>query len=113
MTLSTRFAAAFAAVSLAFAGPNVLAQDQVPLAAYGALPDVEDAAISPSGTNIAILLTHEGTRQLFFLDANMKLIRRLPIGDAKVRYFDWVGDDQLMLVTSQTEELKEFTVEKA
>ena len=113
MKVFPHFAAAFAAFSLAFSAPSVAAQEQVPLAAFGALPDVEDASISPSGTNIAILLTHEGTRQLFFLDSNMKLISRLTVGDAKVRYFDWVGDDQILLVTGQTEDLRGFTTNMA
>ena len=113
MKVFPRIAASFAAVSLAISAPNLVAQEQVPLSAYGALPEVEDAAISPSGTNIAILLTQDGTRQLFFLDSNMKLIRRMAVGDAKVRYFDWIGDDQLMLVTSQTERLSGFTTNKA
>ena len=113
MKVFSHFAAAFAAFSLAFSAPSVAAQEQVPLAAFGALPDVEDASISPSGANIAILLTHEGTRQLFFLDSNMKLISRLAVGDAKVRYFDWVGDDQILLVTGQTEDLRGFTTNMA
>lgn len=113
MKTLSRFLAVFAAALLAIPGANSLAQDRAPLAAYGALPDVEDAAISPSGTNIAVVMTVDGARLLLLVDSNMKLIRRLQIGDLKVRYFDWIGDDQLLFVTSQTEKLYGFTTDKA
>ena len=92
---------------------SVRAQDIPPLSAYGALPDVEDAAISPGGSNIALLLTLDDQRQLVVIDETMTAIRRLPVGDTKIRYFEWVGDDQLLLVTSQTEKLWGFTTDKA
>ncbi|MCA0977380.1 hypothetical protein LCM19_03275 [Qipengyuania flava] len=94
------FLAVFAAFFTTFASPDAHAQEPAPLSAYGALPEVEDAAISSSGNNIAILLTAHGTRQVVFFDSDMKLIRRVAAGEAKVRYFDWIGDDQLLLVTS-------------
>jgi len=64
-----------------------------------------------------VLLTQKGNRVLFFLNSDMKLIRQLAVGDAKVRGFDWIGDNRLLLVTSQTEGLRgggsvEFTTGK-
>ena len=105
--------AVFAAATVAISGQSLVAKEPVPLSAYGALPDVEDAAISPSGNNIAILLTLSGTRQLLILGPDLKLIRQMGVGDAKVRDFDWIGDDQLLLITSQTEDLRGFTTDKA
>ena len=102
-----------AAFSLVFAINPAIAQERAPLSAYGALPDVEDAAISPGGNHIAVLLTLEGARQLLIIGPDMKPIRRMAVGEAKVRYFDWIGEDQLMLVTSQTEDLRGFTTDKA
>jgi hypothetical protein len=83
-----------------------------PLSAYGSLPEVESAAISPSGRNIAVLTTIQGKRMLLFLDQDRNLIRKLGVDDIKVRYFDWVGDDRLLLVSSQTQNLWGFTTDK-
>ena len=102
-----------AAFLFVFSAGVASAQKPVPLAAYGQLPDIEDAAISPSGANIALLVTHNAERQLILLGPDMKLRRRVGVGDAKIRYFDWIGDDQLMLVTTQTEDLWGFTTDKA
>ncbi|MFK4004213.1 alpha/beta hydrolase family protein [Qipengyuania sp. NPDC077563] len=113
MKVVIHFLAVFAALFTTFASPHAHAQEPAPLSAYGALPEVEDAAISSSGNNIAILLTAHGTRQVVFFDSDMKLIRRVAAGETKVRYFDWIGDDQLLLVTSQTEDLWGFTTDKA
>lgn len=113
MNLFGRFAAVVGAVFLTLSAPIAHAQDAVPLSVYGALPEVEDAALSPSGNHIAILLTLDGTRQLLVLDNDMKPIRRMGVGDVKIRYFDWIGDEKVMLVSSQTENLWGFTTDKA
>ena len=112
MQLSRIVASLLAAITLLVTS-IAIAQSAPPLSAYGALPEVEDAAISPNGSNIALLITLKGERQLLFLDEQMKAIRRFQVGDTKIRYFRWVGDDQLILVTSQTEKLWGFTTNKA
>lgn len=101
-----------AALFIVFAVGALQAREPAPLAAYGALPDVEDAAISPSGANIAFLATIHGQRQLVFLGPDRKVIDRTGVGDAKIRYFDWIGDDRLLLVISQTQDVYGFTVDK-
>lgn len=113
MLFIRRFRVAILGLFLVFAAQPALAQKAVPLSAYGALPDVENAAISPSGENIAVLLTVDGERQLYFINSEMKLIKRIRVGDMKVRYFRWVGDDRLMLVTGKTEDIYGFTTNKA
>ena len=89
------------------------ARQPVPLSAYGALPNVEDAAISPNGERIAALITLNGVRQFIFFDASLNLISRLGAGDTKVRDFEWVGNDRLLLISSKTEDLVGFTTDKA
>ncbi len=113
MKVVVRLAAVIAVFFTTVASPAAHAQEPAPLSAYGALPGIEHAAISPSGKSIAALITHDGERQVIFLDGEMKLMRRITVGEAKVRYFDWVGDDQLLLVTSQTEDLWGFTTDRA
>ena len=104
-----------AACLVVLAGPQAAAQDKgsVPLAAYGALPEVEDAAISPDGRNIALLTTVKGHRMLVRLDDNLQIASMMPVGDTKVRDFDWVGNDRLLIVSSQTQDLWGYNVDRA
>ena len=84
-----------------------------PLEAYGQLPAFEDAAISPSGQNIAALAMHRGQRSLLFYDAALELKRATPVGDLKVRGVEWIGEDMVLLMTSETEDLgHNFTAEQ-
>ena len=101
-----------AALLCFFAVSVAQAADPAPLAAYGALPNVEDAAISPSGDNIALLVTLDGQRVLLFINSEKRIYMRTSVGDAKIREFDWIGDDRLLLVTSQTEDVWGFTTDK-
>jgi hypothetical protein len=81
------------------------AAEPPPLEAYGQLPGFEDAAISPSGRNIAAVATLRGQRMLLFYDSALELKRATPVGDLKVRGVDWVGEDAVLLMTSETEDL--------
>ncbi|MEE4206536.1 MAG: S9 family peptidase [Erythrobacter sp.] len=105
--LALSLAAPFAPAVLAAPAPAV------PLAEYGKLPDVEFTAISPSGDRIAFVTTINGTRSLITLD-NAKPMSSIAIGDMKVRWIRWIGEDRLLFVTSQTEDLGwGFTTDKA
>ena len=112
MPHTTSIRSLFAALLLVFSFGQLHAQEPLPLSVYGDLPNVEDAAISPGGGNIAILTRIGGVRQLVFLDQDKTIIDRWGVGDAKVRYFDWIGDDSLLLVTSQTQDVWGFTTDK-
>lgn len=112
MSHFTQLRALFATLLIFLAFGQLHAQEPAPLSAYGDLPDVEDAAISPGGGNIAILTRIGGVRQLVVLDQDRTIVDRWGVRDAKVRYFDWIGDDRLLLVTSQTQDLWGFTTDK-
>ena len=81
-----------------FAAGTAAAQEAPPLSAYGALPDLEDAAISPNGKNIAVLTTEGGERKLLFVNDQMQVVRQLEAGDLKIRSFRWVGNDRILLI---------------
>ncbi|QIG54182.1 S9 family peptidase [Altererythrobacter sp. BO-6] len=82
------------------------AQDEPPpLSAYGELPDIEDMAISPSGERIAVLGRFNGRRLLVVADQNRKPLKTIPIDDIKVRQFELVSDNLLLLRRSTTEKL--------
>ncbi|WP_394727532.1 alpha/beta hydrolase family protein [Altererythrobacter sp. GH1-8] len=103
--------------SLGLAGTPLAAQEQPiqlpPLSAYGQLPEIEDAAISPSGKHIAALLTVNDARVLAMFGEGNTLINRLNVDDLKIRSFDWVGEDRLLLVYSTTQKLGfNFTTDK-
>ncbi|HYD24169.1 MAG TPA: S9 family peptidase [Croceibacterium sp.] len=76
-----------------------------PLTAYGQLPAFEQAALSPSGEKIAAVATFRGERALVFFDSALNVKRSAPVGDVKVRGLDWVGEDAVLLMTSETEDL--------
>ena len=114
MTIFSRCLAAFAAILLGASSTTSHAQQDVPLSAYGALPDVEEAVISPDAGNIAVLMTQNGVRQIVLVREGMQVFGQLPVGDLKIRYLDWVGDEMLLIVSSQTEDLPGyFTTDKA
>lgn len=105
---------AFAAGIALFAiHPHIaMARDIAPLSAYGALPDVEDAAISPDGNNIAIMATVHGRRIILIRGPDNTVLRTFAVDDLKVRDFQWLDNDRLLMRTSQTEDLWGFTTDK-
>ncbi|KPL67906.1 hypothetical protein SZ64_07110 [Erythrobacter sp. SG61-1L] len=82
-----------------------LTQDIPPIEAYGELPSVETAAISASGERIAIVTTYGHERLLLIVDSSMNLLRQVRVQDAKLRDLEWVGDEAVLVVTSETEDL--------
>src|SRR5690606_2953398 len=92
-------------VALLAAPLAAVAADSPPLAAYGELPAVEDAAISPTGKKIAVVGTFDGRRALVVLDEQLNMTRNSAVGDLKLRGVEWIGDESILLVTSETEDL--------
>jgi dipeptidyl aminopeptidase/acylaminoacyl peptidase len=83
----------------------VLAEAPPALVAYGDLPGIEDMSISPSGKGLAIVGEIDGKRQLVVLDGDRKIRRLSTIGDAKLRYIYWAGEDIVVVVISATQNL--------
>lgn len=77
----------------------------VPLTAYGENAGVEEASISPTGKHLAMVATVNGQRQVIVLDDNLKPITRIGATGIKVRGLQWLGDDAVILIASQTEKL--------
>jgi len=95
-----------ALAALIFAVPvRAAAAEPPPLEAYGELPGVENMALSPTGKSIAVLTTMNGKRMLVLLDSAMNLRRTFMVADTKIRSFDWIGDDAVLLILSQTLDL--------
>ena len=98
--------AALGAMAVAVSTP-ALAQalpDAPPISAYGELPALQDAALSPSG-RIAMLATVNGDRVVLMLDPELKPLNMIKVGDIKVRGIDWAGDDMVLVTRTDTQEL--------
>lgn len=76
-----------------------------PLDVYGNLPDIERMALSESGDRLAAIMTVGGHRALIVMTAALDPLRAIPLTDEKVRQLQWVGDDELLAVVSQTNKL--------
>ena len=75
----------------------------VPLDAYGKLPTIEDAAISPSGHAVALMVTDGEQRLIVVQDlASGQVIFRAPTDAVKMRSIEWAGDEHLLIVTTAT-----------
>jgi hypothetical protein len=74
-----------------------------PLEAYGRLPSLEFATLSPDGSKIAFVQTVQDLRLLEIFDlADRKVLGRTRVGDNKVRSVQWADDTHLLLTTAST-----------
>lgn len=56
-----------------------------PLEAYGEMPRLEDAAISPDGKRTAAVIQDKGERRVLVLDETDKVLLNASAGTSKVR----------------------------
>jgi dipeptidyl aminopeptidase/acylaminoacyl peptidase len=74
-----------------------------PLEAYGGLPNIETAAISPSGNFLALIWTTGEARKVTIQDLRSgQVTETLNTGEAKVRDLQWANDDHLLITVSRT-----------
>ncbi|MGE5567311.1 MAG: prolyl oligopeptidase family serine peptidase [Parcubacteria group bacterium] len=71
-----------------------------PLEAYGRLPGVTQAALSPSGKYYAIVGEVLGQRRVVIAEVGGKPVMVAPLGEEKVRDILWAGDDHLLVFAS-------------
>lgn len=94
--LAVLFAAAFM-LTLTAASPAAAAP---PLEAYGKLPGVTLAALSPSGKYYAVVGDVAGQRRVIVAEVGGKPVLVAPVADQKVRDILWAGDDHLLVFAS-------------
>jgi acetyl esterase/lipase len=94
-------AVALVALAAAFATPTAWT---APLEVYGKLPTVEDVALSPDGSRLAMIHTAKDDRVLVVISVSEHKVlgKGLRIGSTKLRSLEWADDDHLMIVTSET-----------
>ncbi|HVI32788.1 S9 family peptidase [Phenylobacterium sp.] len=94
-----RLLSALASLAFLLAAPAAAA----PLEAYGKLPAIEDAAISPSGHAVALIATDGEQRVIAVREvATGEFLMKAGAGPAKVRAVQWAGDRNVLIVTSAT-----------
>jgi dipeptidyl aminopeptidase/acylaminoacyl peptidase len=87
------------AAALATAAPSSAA----PLEAYGKLPTIEAASLSPDGKSVALVVTNGETRVIAVQDlASQKFVIRAGTGDVKIRLVRWAGNGHLIIVKGVT-----------
>ncbi len=72
------------------------------LAVYGNLPGFEQAAISPSGDQVAVIATVLEKRSLLIMDHKGRLVHAMGVGDQKVRGLFWAGNGMVLAEVSKT-----------
>lgn len=89
------------ALAASFAAPT---GRTAPLEVYGRLPSLENVALSPDGSRVALIRTVGNDRFLFVYSfADHKLVgKALRVGATKLRSIAWADDDNLMIYSSQT-----------
>ncbi len=109
-----RLLTAVCALFAAIASPlPVLAQDDlVPLSAYGELPGVQDATISPLGTRMALVSRVDDEPVIIIVDQQAKLLKAIPLGDLKFRSLTFVDEETLLLRRSETVNVWGFVADK-
>lgn len=109
--------AAIAAVALSVWPGFAAAQtarpvDPPPIEAYGALPSLEMLRLSPSGERLAFLSVAEDQRRLVLLDLEARApIASVAIGEAKVRGLRWLGEDRVLIITTETNSARNLGVD--
>lgn len=86
------------------------AAEPPPLDAYGELPRMEDAAISPDGKSIAGIMRDGSGRRIVVFDPDGTSRLNISAGDGKFRAVEWADERTVMLTNSATVPLVGFTV---
>lgn len=105
-------ALAIALSSILLLGP-VRAQTP-PLEVYGATPAIDHIALSPSGGLVARIVVLNEARALMVsrLDT-AEHVFAAAIGEAKVRDLSWIGEQRVLIITSETQSIHELGVPRS
>ena len=88
---------------LLLSGLAASASAGTPLDAYGRLPSIEQAVLSPDGSTIAFVQTTQDWRVLAIIDLNAsKVVGATRVGDQKVRSVEWADDDHLLVTIASS-----------
>ncbi|MNQ41635.1 Prolyl tripeptidyl peptidase precursor [compost metagenome] len=108
-----------AAAALALAAASIMAMGEAraqtpPLTAYGASPVIDYIALSPSGGLIARIVVVNEARALAVtrMDTGQHVFAAA-IGEAKVRDLSWIGEQRVLIITSETQSISDLEVPRS
>ena len=85
----------------------------LPLEAYGALPSLELVQLSPAGQRLAFISVADEQRRLILMDlVALAPLANVAVGEAKVRDLQWLGEDRILVVTTETQAARTLGVEE-
>jgi hypothetical protein len=86
----------------------------VPVAAFGNLPSIEQVALSPDGSTLAVIQTVQEQRLLAITNINdFKLVSAARVGDVRIRSIEWADDEHLLLTTASNQMPFELSGERS
>jgi dipeptidyl aminopeptidase/acylaminoacyl peptidase len=92
----------------------VRADESLPLEAYSAMPAIEFMELSPEGELMARITVVGEERALVVTRlATGEHLAAAVVGEAKVRDLRWIGEDRVLIVTSQTRAIPTLGVPKS
>ncbi|HYB63662.1 MAG TPA: S9 family peptidase [Steroidobacteraceae bacterium] len=75
----------------------------LPLEVYGRLPRLENLALSPDGTRVALAKTEGNDRVVAVYSVEThSMLSGVRVGQQKLRYLKWADNDRLLIATSMT-----------
>lgn len=84
----------------------------IPISAFGELPGVETATLSPDGSRLALVAQGASGRRILVVDAEMEILKQMSLGDMKFRSLTFADDNTLLLRRSETVDVWGFTSDK-
>jgi len=103
--------AAMLAAAMAFAGlagEAAWAAEPPPLSAYGALPAISRVTLSDDGSRLAFIGVSGENRKLVMQTVEGQVLAVLDLGKNDIDDLIWAGNDDIVIVTSQTRSLPEI-----
>lgn len=82
------------------------------LETYVKLPLIQDVSLSPNGERIALITRPKDVNILLIYDIATQKARQIPLGEGKIRGIFWGSNDNVMITTTQTVGLEQFTGSK-
>ncbi|ESQ75134.1 S9 family peptidase [Asticcacaulis sp. AC402] len=89
----------FAAASGATAFLPRVANAALPIEAYAALPMVDQIALSPDGTRIALISQNQDNKVLIHLNVSDQVTKTIPLGTVRTRKLMWADNDHVVIQT--------------
>ena len=112
--IGTWMKGAAAAVALVVVAHGGEARAQAPVEAYAAAPTFEKIELSPSGDLVARINVIGEQRAVIVTNLSTgENLAAAPVGDIKVRDLKWIGEDRVLIVTSQTRSIPEYGMENS